>query len=81
MNGAVGQDVVEPLSVLDIGISRVVADDKDKGGANLAILLNDIAYTALDIMLQLLTRGITVAPLRRVAVSNHLRTSVVEDGH
>ena len=51
MNGAVGQDVVEPLSVLDIGISRVVADDKDKGGAGLLVLLNDKTYASLNIAL------------------------------
>ena len=81
MDGAVEAAVVQPLTILDIRIGRVFANDKDKGGAGLTIMLNDITYTSLNIALYLLARGIAIAPLRRVAVSNHLRTSMGEDSH
>ena len=81
MDRAVEQGVVQPLSILDIMIGRIIAYDKYKGGARLTIMLNDITHAALDVALYLLARGIAIAPLRRVAVSNHLRTSMGEDGH
>jgi hypothetical protein len=81
MDSAVGVGVVQPLTVLDIGVGRVFADDKYKSGAGLTVMLNDIAYTELDIALELFSRGIPIAPLRRVAISRHMCTSVGEDSH
>ena len=79
MDGAVEAAVVQPLTILDIRIGRVFANDKDKGGAGLTIMLNDITYTSLNIALQLLARGVAIALLRRIAISSHLITSMGED--
>ena len=81
MDCAVEQGVVQPLSILDIMIGRVVADDKDKGGTRMTIMLNDITHAALDVALNLLARRITIAPLGGIAVSRHLCTSMGEDSH
>ena len=81
MDRAVGQGVVQPFSVLDIMIGRIIADDKYKGGAWLTIMLNDITHASLNVALNLLARGIAIAPLCRIAVSNHLRTRMSENNH
>ena len=79
MDCSIKQGVVQPLSILDIMIGRIIAYDKYKGGAGVSVVLNDITHASLNVALQLLARGVTVAPLRRIAVSNHLRTSVGEN--
>ena len=79
MDCAVGQGVVQPFSVLDIMIGRIIAYDKNEGGAWVTVVLNDITYASLDVALYLLTRGIASAPLGWIAVSRHLRTSVGEN--
>ena len=79
MDCSIKQGVVQPLSILDIMIGRIIAYDKYKGGAGVSVVLNDITHASLNVALQLLARGVTVAPLRRIAVSNHLRTSMSED--
>ena len=81
MDCSIKQGVVQPLSILDIMIGRIIAYDKYKSGTRVSVVLNDITYAALDVALYLLARGIAIAPLRRIAVSNHLRTSMGEDGH
>ena len=79
MDRAVGQGVVQPFSVLDIMIGRIIAYDKNEGGAWVTVVLNDITYASLDVALYLLARRITIAPLGGIAVSCHLRTSMGED--
>ena len=81
MDCSIKQGVVQPLSILDIMIGRIIAYDKYKSGTRVSVVLNDITHAALDVALYLLARGIAIAPLRRVAVSNHLRTSMGEDSH
>ena len=81
MDRAVELGVIQPLTIFNIVIGRVVADDKNEGGAGVSVMLNDITHASLDIALYLLTRRITIAPLGRIAISSHLRTSVVEDDH
>ena len=81
MDGAVEAAVVQPLTVLDIRIGRVFANDKDKGGAGLTIMLNDITHASSNIAHELFASGILITPLRRIAVSNHLRTSVGKNSH
>ena len=81
MDGAIKQGVVQPLPVLDIVIGGVFADDEDKGGARLSIMLNNITYAELDIAHELLARRITIAPLCGIAVSRHLLAGIGEDSH
>ena len=81
MDCSIKQGVVQPLSILDIMIGRIIAYDKYKSGTRVSVVLNDITHAALDVALYLLARGIAIAPLRRVSVSNHLRTSMGEDSH
>ena len=54
MDRAVGQGVVQPFSVLDIMIGRIIAYDKNKGGAGVTVMLNDITHASLNIALNLL---------------------------
>lgn len=54
MDCAVEQGVVQPLSILDIMIGRVVADDKNEGGAWVTIVFYDITHAALDVAHELL---------------------------
>ena len=79
MDRTVEQGVIQPLTIFDIMIGRVFAYDKYKGGAWVSVVLNDITHAALDVAHELLARRIAIAPLCRVAVSNHLRTSMSED--
>ena len=79
MDRTVEQGVIQPLTIFDIMIGRVFADDKYKGGAWVSVVLNDITHAALDVILQLFARWITITPLGWIAVSSHLRTSVVEN--
>ena len=76
MDRAVELGVIQPLTIFNIVIGRVVADDKNEGGAWVTMVFYDITHTPLNVALQLLARGVTVAPLRRIAVSSHLSTSV-----
>ena len=79
LDSAVGAGVVQPLTVLDIRIGRIIAYDKNKGGAWVSVVLNDITHASLDVALNLLARGIPIAPLGRIAICSHLRTSVGEN--
>ena len=81
MDSAVGAGVVQPLTVLDMRIGRVFANDKYKGGAGVSVVLNDITHASLDIALYLLTRRITIAPLGRIAISCHLIASIGKNSH
>ena len=79
MDRTVRQSIVQPLTILDIRIGRVVAYDKHKGSAYYPILLNHITHAALDVAHELLARWIAIAPLGGIAVSSHLHTSVGKD--
>ena len=54
MDRSVGQGVVQPFSVLDIMIGRIIADDKYKGGAWVTIMFNNITHATLDVAHELL---------------------------
>ena len=55
MDRAVELGVIQPLTIFNIVIGRVVADDKYKGSAWLTVMLNYITHAALNIALQLFT--------------------------
>ena len=54
---------------------------KTKVAQGHSFVFNDITHAALDVVLQLFARGITIAPLRRIAISSHLRASMGKDCH
>ena len=54
MDCSIKQGVVQPLSILDIMIGRIIAYDKYKGGAWVSIMFYDITHAALDVAHELL---------------------------
>ena len=54
MDRAVELGVIQPLTIFNIVIGRVVADDKNEGGAWVTIVFYDITHAALDVAHELL---------------------------
>ena len=71
VNRAVGQ-IIQPVSVPDHGIGRIVADQERKDAAEAGVCFDQIAVPVMDILKKDVRGGIFTAPLSGVAVFFHL---------
>ena len=53
VDSAIGQNIVEPCTIFNQMIGRIVAEDEDKSAAYMSLVLNYIAHVALDVVQEL----------------------------
>lgn len=66
--------VIYPLA-FNIRVCRVFTDDENEGSAYRLFVFYYIATSLLNIIHQLLSFGVAIAPLRRIAICSHLGSS------
>ena len=73
--------IVEPLAIIDDGVGWVRAWNKCEGCHGDAALHEQIAVAAVDVGCHLLLGGVTVCPLREVALGYHLPAALSDEVH